>query len=93
MWMGIHVQIGVMMIKTIQITLPQELLARIDQTVAELDTNRSALARDAFEEFLFRLRIKEMERQDAAGYALLPQDPDEVAEWEVVQDWGDGVAS
>lgn len=80
------------MIKTIQITLPQELLARIDQTVAELDTNRSALARDAFEEFLFQLRIKEMERQDAEGYALLPQDPNEVIVWETVQDWGDGGA-
>ena len=80
------------MIKTIQITLPQELLARIDQTVAELDTNRSALARDAFEEFLFQLRVREMERQDAEGYAQIPPDPDEVGVWEAFQDWGDGVA-
>ena len=80
------------MIKTIQITLPQELLARIDQTVAELDTNRSALARDAFEEFLFQLRVREMERQDAESYALLPQGLDEVAVWEAAQDWGDGGA-
>ena len=31
------------MLKTIQITLPQELLVKIDRTVTELDTNRSAL--------------------------------------------------
>ena len=76
------------MIKTIQITIPQELLARIDRTVTDLDTNRSAFARKAFEDALFRLRIEEMERQDAEGYALFPQDPDEFALWESAQDWG-----
>jgi metal-responsive CopG/Arc/MetJ family transcriptional regulator len=77
------------MLKTIQITLPQELLSRIDQTVTELDTNRSALARQAFEDILFRLRIEQMERQHAEGYARQPEDPDEIALWESIQDWGD----
>lgn len=77
------------MLKTIQITLPQELLVKIDQTVTELDTNRSAFARQAFEDALFRLRIEQMERQDAEGYARQPQDLDEIALWESIQDWGD----
>ena len=77
------------MLKTIQITLPQELLSRIDQTVSELDTNRSAFARRAFEDALFRLRIEQMERQHAEGYARQPEDPDEIALWESIQDWGD----
>jgi metal-responsive CopG/Arc/MetJ family transcriptional regulator len=77
------------MLKTIQITLPQELLSKIDQTVTELDTNRSAFARRAFEDALFRLRIEQMERQDAEGYARQPQDLDEIALWESIQDWGD----
>ena len=77
------------MLKTIQITLPQELLAKIDQTVTELDTNRSAFARQAFEDALFRLRIEQMERQDAEGYPRQPQDLEEIALWESIQDWGD----
>jgi metal-responsive CopG/Arc/MetJ family transcriptional regulator len=77
------------MLKTIQITLPQELLVKIDQTVTELDTNRSAFARQAFEDALFHLRIEQMERQDAEGYARQPQDLEEIALWESIQDWGD----
>lgn len=77
------------MLKTIQITLPQDLLVRIDQTVAELNTNRSAFARRAFEDALFRLQIAQMERQDAEGYAHQPEDPDEIALWESIQDGGD----
>ena len=77
------------MLKTIQITLPQELLAKIDRTVTELDTNRSAFARQAFEDALFHLRIEQMERQDAEGYARQPQDLEEIALWESIQDWGD----
>jgi metal-responsive CopG/Arc/MetJ family transcriptional regulator len=77
------------MLKTIQITLPQELLSEIDQTVSDLNTNRSAFARQALEEALFRLRVAEMERQHAQGYARRPQDSDEIAPWEEIQDWGD----
>jgi metal-responsive CopG/Arc/MetJ family transcriptional regulator len=89
MWMNVHMDTEVNMLKTIQVTLPQELLSRIDQTVAELDSNRSAFARQAFEDALFRLRVERMERQHAEGYARHPQDPDEIALWESIQDWGD----
>jgi metal-responsive CopG/Arc/MetJ family transcriptional regulator len=77
------------MLKTIQITIPPDLLDRIDETVAERGTNRSAFARQAFEDALFRARIEQMERQDAEGYARQPQDLDEIALWESIQDWGD----
>jgi metal-responsive CopG/Arc/MetJ family transcriptional regulator len=79
----------VIVLKTIQITLPQELLVKIDRTVTELDTNRSAFARQAFEDALLHLRIAQLERQDAEGYARQPQDPEEIAIWQRVQDWGD----
>ncbi len=90
MWTNIIILLEVTMLKTIQITLPQELLLKIDQTVTELETNRSAFARQAFEDALFHRRIEQMEQQDAEGYARRPQDPDEIAQWESVQDWGDG---
>jgi metal-responsive CopG/Arc/MetJ family transcriptional regulator len=77
------------MLKTIQITIPPDLLDRIDKTVVEQQTNRSAFARRAFEDALFRLRIERMERQHAEGYAGQPEDTDEIALWESIQDRGD----
>ena len=77
------------MLKTIQITLPEPLLASVDRMVRELDTNRSAFARKAFEDALFRLRVEQMEREDDEGYAGQPQDAGELALWESIQDWGD----
>ncbi|HEX9118077.1 MAG TPA: ribbon-helix-helix protein, CopG family, partial [Anaerolineae bacterium] len=65
--------------KTIQITLPDDMLARLDEAVAERGNNRSALARQAFEDLLFRFWVEKMEKEDAEGYARQPQDPDEVA--------------
>ncbi len=89
MMMNIHMTLGVEMLKTVQITLPEPLLAEIDQATAELKISRSGFARQAFEEALFRLRLTQMERQDAAAYALQPQDLEEITDWAGVQDWGD----
>ncbi len=77
------------MLKTIQITLPEDLLTEIDRTVAERDTNRSSFARQAFEDALFRVWVEKMERQHAKAYAHQPEDPDEMTLWERVQDWED----
>lgn len=77
------------MLTTIQITIPEQLLRRIDEAATELKTSRSGLARQAFEDILFRLRIEQMEQQDAAAYASQPQAADEVADWESIQEWGD----
>ncbi len=63
------------MLKTVQITIPRQLLVKIDQAAAELKTSRSGLA--------------QMAQQDAEAYARQPQDPDEIVAWESVQDWGD----
>ena len=81
------------MLKTIQITLPDDLLAKIDRTVAELDTSRSGFARQAFEDALFRLWVEKTERQHAEAYARQPENPDEMTLWESVQDWGDPYAT
>jgi len=78
------------MLKTIQITLPESLLASVDEMVQELDTSRSSFARRAFEDAIFQLRVRQMEQQHDEGYARQPQDLEEIAEWESIQDWGDG---
>jgi len=77
------------MLKTVQITIPEQLLTKVDEAASELKTSRSGFARQAFEEALFHLRLAQMERQDAEAYTHQPQDADELADWENIQEWGD----
>jgi metal-responsive CopG/Arc/MetJ family transcriptional regulator len=77
------------MLKTIQITLPEGLLAKIDEAVKALNTNRSAFARQAFEQALAQEIITRQERLDAEGYARQPAQIDELDVWEPEQAWGD----
>jgi metal-responsive CopG/Arc/MetJ family transcriptional regulator len=89
MWIVIPIDTEVIMLKTIQITLPDQLLARLDTAVTELDTNRSVFARQAFELALARQTIARKEQQDAEGYARQPVQPDEFDVWQVEQTWGE----
>ena len=88
MWLDTHMNIEVFMLKTIQITLPEHLLTKIDRTVAELDINRSGFARQAFEDALFRLWVEDGAAA-RGGLCGRPENPDEMTLWESVQDWGD----
>lgn len=77
------------MVKTIQMTIDERLLARVDEVTAVLDVSRSAFIREALEYALERYAVRRMEEQDAAGYAALPAQPDETARWINEQVWGD----
>jgi len=90
MWTEIPIDTEVIMLKTIQITLSDQLLARLDTAVTEMDTNRSVFARQAFELALARQTIARKEQQDAEGYARHPVQPDEFDVWQVEQAWGEG---
>lgn len=76
------------MLKVVHITLPETLLARIDRATADLKISRSDFARQALEDALFRLDLMEMEQRNAEAYTQHPQDPEEVAAWQSLQDWG-----
>lgn len=75
--------------RTVQMTLDEELLARVDRAVQALGTSRSAFARSAFRMALEQLREQELERQHRHGYARFPVEPGEFDIWEDEQDWGD----
>jgi len=80
------------MLKTIQITVPEQLLVRIDEFVANAKMTRSGFIRRAVEEELRRARIAEMERLDREAYERQPvteKELEELALWESAQDWGD----
>ncbi|MCB0092396.1 MAG: ribbon-helix-helix protein, CopG family [Caldilineaceae bacterium] len=77
------------MIKTIQMTIDDTLLSQVDQVVAQLETSRSAFIRQALVQALQQWRIRELEKQHAAGYARIPVQPGEFDIWLDEQAWGD----
>jgi metal-responsive CopG/Arc/MetJ family transcriptional regulator len=76
------------MMKTIQMTIDEPLLAEVDQLIQTLKTTRSAFIREALELALQRHVIAEMERKHAEGYARHPVEPGEFDVWEDEQAWG-----
>lgn len=89
MWMLLTTGLGYKMMKTIQMTLDETLLERIDNMVDVLDTTRSAFIREAVEKALREYHWRELERLDEEGYRLFPQEDSEIEPWLKIQDWGD----
>ena len=77
------------MLKTIQMTIDESLLRRLDEAVEALEMTRSAFIRKAVEDELGRQRILELERQHAEGYAKYPVQPGEFDVWLEEQSWPD----
>ena len=72
---------------TIQIVLDNELLQATDKAAKSENTNRSALIRQALQDHLKKLRIKEMEERDRLGYLAKPQTAEEFMPWVEVAVW------
>jgi metal-responsive CopG/Arc/MetJ family transcriptional regulator len=75
--------------KTIQMTIDEALLQRVDATAYTIKTNRSAFIREALELALQHYHIQQLEEQDAAGYARIPAQLEDAQEWLPEQAWGD----
>jgi len=58
--------------KTIQITLDEDLLNRVDEFIRELNTTRSAFIRESLRHHLERMRIKKLEQRHREGYLSHP---------------------
>jgi metal-responsive CopG/Arc/MetJ family transcriptional regulator len=78
-----------MMMKTIQMTIDERLLADVDRAVDEMGTNRSLFIRHALQIALRQHAIEKLEARHAAGYEEQPSSEEEVAEWAGEQIWGD----
>jgi len=74
--------------KTIQMTIDEPLLAKVDEAIRNLKTTRSAFIREALALALRRYQILEMEQQHAEGYVKHPVEPKEFDLWENEQSWG-----
>ena len=54
--------------KTIQMTLDEELLKQVEEVIKNLKTTRSAFIRESLKKQIERLRIQEMEEKHRQGY-------------------------
>ena len=75
--------------RTIQMTLDDELVNAVDKAVKSLKTNRSAFARRALREAVKHVNINRLEKKHKRGYAKNPVKESEFSVWESEQDWGD----
>jgi metal-responsive CopG/Arc/MetJ family transcriptional regulator len=75
------------MMKTVQMTIDETLLEKVDQVVTELGTTRSAFMREALELALREKQIRLLEEQHRAGYERQPLTADEFDIWQDEQAW------
>jgi metal-responsive CopG/Arc/MetJ family transcriptional regulator len=73
--------------RTVQMTLDEDLVEAVDRTARKLGKSRSAFARDALREALARVRVKALEERHRAGYARKPVRRGEFGAWEAEQVW------
>ena len=74
--------------KTIQITIDDTLLQKVDQATQVQKATRSQFIRKALQDALRRLTIEELEQKQVEGYRSQPVKPDEFDVWEAEQAWG-----
>lgn len=75
--------------KTVQMTLDDELVELVDTAVKKLHTSRSAFTREALRDALDKLNTLQLEQQHRQGYQQKPVAEAEFSVWEDEQDWGE----
>ena len=73
--------------KTVQMTLDENLLASVDKVAKHLGTTRSAFTRQALKTALREVRTNELERKHREGYKRKPIKRGEFEDWEAEQVW------
>jgi metal-responsive CopG/Arc/MetJ family transcriptional regulator len=76
-------------VKTVQMTLDDDLVGKVDRAARRLGTTRSAFTRRALREALERLATSELERRHRSGYRAKPVRRGEFDRWEREQVWPD----
>lgn len=67
--------------RTVQMTLDEELIEEVDKVVKKIGTTRSAFAREALYAALRRTKLKEKEQEHREGYARNPVQAGEFSQW------------
>jgi Arc/MetJ-type ribon-helix-helix transcriptional regulator len=77
------------LMKTVQMTLNEDLITEVDRVVKKLGTTRSAFTRNALQAALDKIWEKEMEHKHQEGYIHKPVKYGEFSDWENEQVWID----
>jgi metal-responsive CopG/Arc/MetJ family transcriptional regulator len=75
--------------RTIQMTLDDDLVKAVDRVAKQLRTSRSAFTRKALREALARHSLEQLERKHRQGYERYFVGAGEFSVWESEQAWGD----
>jgi metal-responsive CopG/Arc/MetJ family transcriptional regulator len=75
--------------RTVQMTLDDELVSAVDKIVKKLKTTRSAFARKALKDAIRQANINMLENKHKEGYKRNPVSKTEFSVWESEQEWGD----
>lgn len=75
--------------KTVQMTMDEELIAQVDEMARRLQTTRSGFTRDALRLAIRQYREAELEAAHRGGYERRPAGEEEFAVDEEDRRWGD----
>jgi len=75
--------------KTVQMTLDEDLVRAVDQVSKRLKTTRSAFTRQALRDALARHAVAELEEKHRRGYENYPVAKEEFGDWATDLAWGD----
>ncbi len=73
--------------KTVQMTLEEDLVALVDQAAKKLGTTRSGFTRQALRSALKEIQTRQLEQKHRAGYKRKPVRRGEFSVWESEQVW------
>ncbi|MEK6534712.1 MAG: ribbon-helix-helix domain-containing protein [Thermodesulfobacteriota bacterium] len=71
--------------RTVQITLDEDLIDAVDSVAKELRTTRSAFTRSALQRAITRIRMEKLEERHRQGYLKQPVSEGEFNVWEEEQ--------
>ncbi len=75
--------------RTIQMTLEDDLVQAVDKIVKQMHTSRSAFTRTALREAINNYNLSQLEQKHRKGYEKQPVSKEEFSIWENEQKWGD----
>jgi len=75
--------------RTIQLTIDDDLVIKVDRVVKSKGTTRSAFIRQLLRNVLREIREAELDRKHREGYEKFPVSPDEFSIPELDQAWGE----
>ena len=75
--------------RTVQMTLDEDLVQAVDRVAGERHTTRSAFARQALQQALARIETERLEEKHRRGYLRKPVAAGEFDVWEKEQKRGD----